>query len=90
MSYSHYPKCALINSFSVLKVVVQIVSSDNECSEQVFIEKDGSYLSSNKEEEARLEEQEVRNKRKRENERKDRSEEWEPCLEDVDSDVSMD
>lgn len=71
--------------------MVQIVSSDDECSEGVFIEKDGSYLSINKEE-GRLEEQEVRSKRKRTSESKEGSQEWEPYLEEeaVDSDVSMD
>ncbi|KAB5579000.1 hypothetical protein PHYPO_G00189540 [Pangasianodon hypophthalmus] len=73
------------------EVVVHIVSSDNECSEQVFIEKDGSYLSSN-DEEASLQEEEVKKKRKRKAKRKHSSDEWEPCLdaEATDSDVSMD
>ncbi|XP_053089596.1 zinc finger protein 391 [Pangasianodon hypophthalmus] len=73
------------------EVVVHIVSSDNECSEQVFIEKDGSYLSSN-DEEASLQEEEVKKKRKRTSKRKHSSDEWEPCLdaEATDSDVSMD
>ncbi|KAB5578999.1 hypothetical protein PHYPO_G00189520 [Pangasianodon hypophthalmus] len=73
------------------EVVVHIVSSDNECSEQVFIEKDGSYLSSD-DEEASLQEEEVKKKRKRTSKRKHSSDEWEPCLDEeaTDSDVSMD
>ncbi|XP_017328541.1 uncharacterized protein LOC108268219 isoform X1 [Ictalurus punctatus] len=66
------------------EVVVQIVSSDNECSEQVFIEEDGSYLSSD-DEEASLQEEEVKKKRKRKSKSKDSSDE-----EATDSDVSMD
>ncbi|XP_053485778.1 zinc finger protein 660-like [Ictalurus furcatus] len=71
------------------EVVVQIVSSDNECSEQVFIEKDGSYLSSD-DEEASLQEEEVKKKRKRKSKSKDSSDEWEPGLDEeaTDSDVS--
>ncbi|MCI4377040.1 hypothetical protein PGIGA_G00198900 [Pangasianodon gigas] len=73
------------------EVVVHIVSSDNECSEQVFIEKDGSYLSSD-DEEASLQEEEMKKKRKRKAKRKHSSDEWEPCLDEeaTDSDVSMD
>ncbi|GAA6094497.1 zinc finger protein 391-like isoform X2 [Tachysurus ichikawai] len=73
------------------EVVVQIVSSDNECSEQVFIEKDGSYLRSD-DDEASLQEEEVRKKRKRKFNIKDISDEWEPCLDEeaTDSDVSVD
>ncbi|TTG32358.1 Zinc finger protein 28 [Bagarius yarrelli] len=73
------------------EVVVQIVSSDNECSEQVFIKKDGSYLS-NDEKEVNLQENEVAKKRKRKRDSNDSSDEPEPCLdeEDADSDVSMD
>ncbi|KAK2860077.1 hypothetical protein Q7C36_004243 [Tachysurus vachellii] len=73
------------------EVVVQIVSSDNECSEQVFIKKDGSYLRSD-DDEASLQEEDVRKKRKRKFNSKDSSDEWEPCLaeEATDSDVTMD
>ncbi|XP_060731242.1 zinc finger protein 835-like [Tachysurus vachellii] len=73
------------------EVVVQIVSSDNECSEQVFIEKDGSYLRSD-DDEASLQEEDVRKKRKRKFNSKDSSDEWEPCLDEeaTDSDVTMD
>ncbi|XP_060770779.1 zinc finger protein 728-like isoform X2 [Neoarius graeffei] len=68
------------------EIVVQIVSSDNECSEQVFIEKDGSYLSSD-DDEASLQEKKKKRKRK-----SNSSDEWEPCLDEeaTDSDVSMD
>ncbi|XP_060770646.1 zinc finger protein ZFP2-like isoform X1 [Neoarius graeffei] len=67
------------------EIVVQIVSSENECREQLFIEKDGSCLSSD--DEASLQEKKKKRKRK-----SDSSDEWEPCLDEeaTDSDVSMD
>ncbi|XP_058251858.1 zinc finger protein with KRAB and SCAN domains 8-like [Hemibagrus wyckioides] len=75
----------------VEEVVVQIASSDNECSEQVFIKKDGSYLHSDVEK-ASLHEEEMKKKRKRKFKSKDSSDEWEPCLNEevTDSELSMD
>ncbi|XP_058251626.1 zinc finger protein 16-like isoform X1 [Hemibagrus wyckioides] len=68
----------------VEEVVVQIVSSNNECSEQVFIKKDGSYLHSD------VKGEKMKKKRKRK--RKTSDSEWEPSLSEelTDSELSMD
>ncbi|KAI5104653.1 gastrula zinc finger protein XlCGF57.1-like isoform X2 [Silurus meridionalis] len=73
------------------KVVAQIVSSDAECSEKVFIEKDGSYLSTD-DAETHLQKKAEKRKRKRKSESKSSSDNWESCLDEwaTDSDVSMD
>ncbi|KAL7880758.1 hypothetical protein SRHO_G00030120 [Serrasalmus rhombeus] len=77
------------------EVVVEIVSSDNEGteqnSEQMLIEKDGSYLSSTEDESSEQEEVEKKKKRKRKSKKQDSSDEWEPHLDEVaaDSDVSV-
>ncbi|KAL6491158.1 hypothetical protein MHYP_G00015030 [Metynnis hypsauchen] len=78
------------------EVVVEIVSSDNEGteqnSEQMFIEKDGLYLSSTEDESSEQEEVEKKKKRKRKSKKQDSSDEWEPHFDEVaaDSDASVD